>query len=281
MVKVILDFDGTLTDSWQEGGEEYQRLHAEEFSKRTRVPIERVNALNALNQAAIRINPEEGWLNNGKVVAPAGADPYVLTTAVYQKVIDVLRKENEGQYNLPENSQQTSELLGDLFNYCSKAVKDCFAPGAQHFLETLVNDGSVVIVTNSEPDKVLAKVSRLTGRIDIPVVGDAKKYIVTNDHPESVREILSIPGLERPVYLRRGHYFDTLKKLESQGFTPETTTVVGDMYELDHALPLEMGYSGILLDTPGTFHHEREYLSSHPRGFVAKNLDDVLNILHL
>ena len=274
MANIILDFDGTCTDAWAMHSQ-YSNFYAEEFAKRTGVPVEHVKRITGAKEAMIQMNPEVGWVNNGKVVAPAGADPYVLTDTSYHHALPQLREEFSGPgYNFTDEALDWT----DLFHTCSKKCNDTFMPGAKEFLEDMANNHHCVIVTNSDKQKVVDKLDRL-GNYSIPVVVNARKYVL-GDCPDRVPKSMQVKGLERPIFLNRPHYAKVLNQLRQDiGFTPRTTWVVGDIYELDHSLPDALGYQVVLLETKGTFRHEKQHLERNPAGHVAWSLEEVREII--
>jgi len=279
MVNVVLDFDGTLTDADKEAVP-YKEIHKQEFCRRTGVPVERVNTISAVLETTLKLDSLEGWVDNGKVVAPACADPYVLTSTVYRKIIDHLNKGLVKRYNLPQTEEERSKLLEELFRASYPHAAVVFRKGARRFLDDLMDEHNVVVVTNSDEQKVREKIGKLTkGDYEVPVVGDARKYKIDDSFgfvPESVRP----DGFQRPVFLRRRNYFNVLTKLyKERSFGTTNTFVIGDIYELDLALPEHLGYGVILVNTPGASEHEKKHLESSRKGFVAHSFGEVLDIL--
>ncbi len=97
----------------------------------------------------------------------------------------------------------------------------------------------------------------------------AKKYVPTPDFNE-VPMYVELPDFPRPVFLRRGLYN---KVLTENVENPLEAGVLGDNFELDLALPMHLGFAGVLLDTPAAQAHEIAYVQSHPNGFFAKNYE--------
>jgi len=281
MGNIILDFDGTLTDTDKEAVP-FLRMYTGRFADRIGMPVERLNTWAGLVQAEVLADPTTGWLVDGKIMAPACADPYVLNQTVYDEIIERLRDNrlpNEG-YEIPEPGDQTQEFMTELFRECYGHTDIAFRPQAKEFLDDLVSKHRVAIVTNSGTDKVIKKLTHLgnyNGKVK--VIGNAKKYVPT-DFPPSIPEEVEINGFPRPVVMRRGHYFMVLEGLDvNDGFTPENTTVVGDIYELDLALPEHLGYRGVLLETDGTRACEFPYFASQPNLHLAKDFQEIKEVL--
>jgi hypothetical protein len=112
------------------------------------------------------------------------------------------------------------------------------------------------------------------------VRGDAQKFEVDDDW-DGVPKELVVPGLSsRNVLLRRHRYHDRLKALlDELGATWADLTVVGDIFELDLALPLALGAKVVLVQSPHTPPYETAFVASHERGMVCTDLRDVLRLL--
>jgi len=98
------------------------------------------------------------------------------------------------------------------------------------------------------------------------------KYALYNKiHPEE---------FPRPVFLRREYYYRVLKNLEEEKeFKPENTIVIGDVYELDLALPQHLGYKVVLLETEFTPEYEKRFLRRTKNSYVAKDFDELKDII--
>ncbi len=275
---VLLDFDGTLTDLEKESAPVVARF-GNSLSECIGIAHEEFYRLAEAVKKQVLADPKKGWVSNGQVVAPASADPYVLATAVFGELLQLTASQGiEGKYD-PEKTPQSQEarekLLQELFVAAYPFADISFRPMAKEFLDELVAGNKVIVVTNSRTDLVQAKLQKLG--VLLNVKGDAKKYSV-NDNFENVPQYILPEGFPRPVLLRRQKYYDVLKNLkEDFNAPPETTAVVGDIYELDLALPEYLGYRIALLDTQGTQPHERKYLQQ--KGALARDFNHLLEIL--
>ena len=92
---------------------------------------------------------------------------------------------------------------------------------------------------------------------------------------------LPVPGLSaRNVLLRRRRYHDRLRAvLDEAGASFAELTVVGDIFELDLALPLALGARVGLVRSVHTPPYEVAFVSAHPRGVVIDDLRDVPALL--
>jgi hypothetical protein len=82
--------------------------------------------------------------------------------------------------------------------------------------------------------------------------------------------------LARPVHLRRGLYKGVLENI-----CPDSSkgVVVADNFELDLALPLHLGFAGVLTNTPAAAEHEILYVSEHQRGTYASDFAEGLRFI--
>src|SRR5258707_665066 len=82
---------------------------------------------------------------------------------------------------------------------------------------------------------------------------------------------LAMPGLDRPVLLRRRAYHERLRAVLDEAGAQFTDLVVcGDIFELDLALPLALGARIALVASARTPDYERAFVSAHPRGRVIE-----------
>lgn len=271
ILKIILDFDGTLTNVEKEARPVLEKK-AELFCERTGMPRIILEVLLREAEQEVLRDPKAGWTYNGLVVAPATADPYIFDTACYSKILEKLEKDL--QFNVPREQKSREEFLQKLFHDSYPYAAAVFREGAKEFLEELASQYTVVVVTNSQTDPVKKKMEKL-GDFDIPIFGGAKKYAVENAW-ENVPESIQPENFPRPVLLRR-HQYNLL--LSILGFEPKETAVVGDIFELDLALPQHLGYRAGLLQTLGTQKHEKKYMESQPNSFLAKNFGEVVRLL--
>lgn len=273
--KIILDFDGTLTDTNKEAKPYLEKFIAL-FSEQTGYQVSRLDEQVEERRGEILKDPHRGWEVNGKIVAPAHADPYVLNYTIYMELMD--KYDIDKCYNLPPTIQEKEAFLSSLFHECYPFADTVFKPGAKEFLERVSCEYDVVIVTNSKMDAVQNKLAKL-GKFDIPIIGNAQKYLVDDAFVE-LPEFIEIQGLPRPVLLRRKAYKVVLDDLMEEGFTPENTTVIGDIFELDLALPNYLGYRTVLFNsTDDNQHHASKALKKINSSMteIYNQIQDVFN----
>jgi phosphoglycolate phosphatase-like HAD superfamily hydrolase len=271
---LVLDFDGTFTDVEKEA---IPFLAAYRADLEARLGAE---AVEGWDEVATHIgeSPERfGWEFEGRIVAPSHADPYVMATSTAQKILD--------DHGLVTDPAERRRFLEEVFRANYAKASSVFRPEAREVAEALLATGApVYVVTNSSTDAVHVKLDALAprGRERLTVIGDAKKYVIADPGApdpsfDALPETRALSGLERPIYLRRGLYFEALAAaLAAAGATPDRALVCGDIYELDLAMPAELGFHVHLVARPGTPSYEREAVAAHPRGAVSETLDAVL-----
>ena len=257
---IVLDFDGTLTDAEVEG-EGFTIGYLEDLAALTGQPYADIVPLAERFEAEVCERSQEfGWLYDGQIVAPATVDPYLRMMPVARKLLD-----HFGAFGV---EQERARLLeGILFRYNYPKTKVCFRPGAAKVLGRL-SQRSAFIVTNSHTEAVQRKIvtlpaddtaSSLADTWTERVRGGARKYVVDDSFSEVPRE-LRISGLSRPVLLRRRHYHGVLCELcEKVGVDFTELLVVGDIFELDLALPLELGATVALVRNSRTPDYEVDF----------------------
>lgn len=280
---IVLDFDGTFTEVDAEARpfvEVFRRAIAEivgpQIAARWDATRERVLA-----------DPDgHGWENEGRIVAPAHADPYVLSTSIAQILVAEC-----GTIAPAERAATVERVFGSSYPHAAVA----FRPDARMVVEALVKSGlPVFVVTNSRTEHVKAKLEKLApaGLEHVVVRGDARKFVVTapelplvspwTERWSAIPESRVVAGLGRPVYLQRGAYFDAIRRIsEETGVEPEAMLVCGDIWELDLALPALLGARIHLVTRPGTPDHEKRAVRATRGGSTSANLAGLLAELEI
>jgi FMN phosphatase YigB (HAD superfamily) len=262
---VILDFDGTMTDAEAEGAP-FRDGYLQDLATLTGRPLEEVLALAERFEVEVAQNPDDhGWMFHGHIVAPASVDPYLRIMPVARKVFDAF-----GAF--ASEADRTRLLDGILYKYNYQKTRIAFRTGAREALAGLEGTETYV-VTNSHTEAVRAKVEALGAQWLAPRVhGRAQKYVI-DDAFDLVPERLQLPGLARPVLLRRRAYFEVLDGLRrSAGATWAEVLVVGDIFELDLSLPLALGARVGLVVNDFTPAYERAFVEGHERGTLVATL---------
>ncbi|MEW5850970.1 MAG: HAD family hydrolase [Myxococcota bacterium] len=276
---VVLDFDGTFTDVEKEAGpfvDVFQRDIADLVGRDITAAWQRLTAL-------VQAEPEShGWEYGGKIVAPANADPYVRCTCVAQLLFTEL--------GLLKNAETRSVVTQAVYQKAYKLTLTAFRPDASEVLRTiLARKLPTFVVTNARTDMVLRKLKELgfENTPGLQVFGEAHKFVITEAETHDPRfqalpQERRVDGLTaRPVFVRRGRYFDVLSKVwQLSGASPSETLVCGDIFELDLAMPAELGAHVQLVGRPDTARYEKNAVAAlGSRGGFSEHLSAVLERL--
>ena len=282
---IVLDFDGTMTDAEAEGAP-FRTGYLADLATLAGVTVDDPTfaAIVAEVEGGLASAPEAHpfrW--KGKAVAPASVDPYLRMVPVADAIFD-------GFGVLPDRTVRGRLTGGVLYkhNYNLTKGHPVFRPGAAEVLRALAGTETYV-VTNSHTAAVAEKIEILDRTVGggvswlAPRVrGDAQKFEV-DDSWDAVPATLAIPGLvARDVLLRRRHYHDRLAQLlTSVGAGFDELLVVGDIFELDLALPLALGARVGLVVSPHTPRYELDFVESQPRARVLHTLHAILDFIGL
>ena len=264
----ILDFDGTMTDAEAEGAP-FRAGYLEDVATLCGRPLAEVEALAGAFEAEVAGAPDaHGWLFQGRIVAPATVDPYLRMMPVARKIFDAT-----GAFE--SDADRTRLLDGVLYKYNYLKTRTAFRPGAKEALAALAGTETYV-VTNSHTEAVQRKIEALGQGWLVPrVLGRAQKYVI-DEAFTLVPAALALPGLSRPVLLRRRAYFELIDSLRrASGAAWSEVTVAGDVFELDLSLPLALGATVALVVNDFTPAYERAFVESHPRGRLVSALAEL------
>lgn len=247
---VVLDFDGTCT--------QIELVHAGFLTSYCAI-LEDANgcARGALAQAwdaaiaQIRAaSPGAGWtLFGAPSTAPAAADPYILASEASA---------------LLERQRAIRQVPADAYPRAYAANPAPWRPEVPKVLAGLVHRGlKVGFISNSERFAIQTRLTDLLAtrrelRGQIVVHGDAAKYKLAElpvgatgpgaahrAEFEKLDGAVRAEGSTRPIYLRRGSYFEALcglwQDLGAGGYAIAETIVCGDIWELDLAMPKALG----------------------------------------
>ena len=251
---VVLDLDGTFTQLADEAPAfqaAFPNLVADLVGKDLSA------AWPEAERRVHELSPELGWTVGGHIVAPADADPYILASCAAQLLFDRLL--------LLADPGLRSDVTTALYRRAYEHTGAAFRPDAKAVLEALLERvPHVRFVTNAAEDVAQRKLATLAprGLEKLGVRGDARKFLIGPASAPDPRffqipKSKQLPGLARPVLLERGRYFDALAAIwRETGSRPETTLVCGDIFELDLALPAELGAHVHFIRRERTFAYE-------------------------
>jgi phosphoglycolate phosphatase-like HAD superfamily hydrolase len=269
---LVLDFDGTMTDAEAEG-RPFRDGYLEDLCLLVGRPLRDPEVLAIAEQVEnelLAAPASHPFLWMGRPVAPATVDPYLRMVPIAHRILD--------HFEVMPSATDRGRLLGSVlykYNYAKTLGRPVFRDGAAEVLRALAGTQTFV-VTNSDTHAVAGKIEALGITDLIPRVrGQARKFDV-DDAWTGIDAELALPDLDRPVLLRRRMYHDILKSvLDSAGATFDDLIVIGDIFELDLAMPLALGARVGLVVSSHTPAYERAFVESHPRGRVIENLAEI------
>lgn len=277
MTILVLDFDGTMTDAEAEGGP-FRDGYLEDLALLVgRKPDDpEIAQLAADVESELALAPaSHPFLWKGRAVAPATVDPYLRMVPIANRIFDRF-----GAFSDPNERGRLTGSVLYKYNYAKTLGRPVFRPNAAAALASFANTDTW-IVTNSDTHHVGGKVATLAR--DAPPVaylanrvrGNAQKFEV-DDTWDGVAAELALPDLARPVLLRRHHYFEILAGIVAAArATFADVVVVGDIFELDLAMPLALGARVGLVNSPRTPAYERAFVAAHPRGRLIEDLSEI------
>jgi hypothetical protein len=286
MLKVIIDFDGTLT------AEERQAKPLAEGSLRTlaneilQVPVSQLAADYDATQARLLKAPHLYWWEvNGLVASYCDEGAFILNTTTLQ----VMLRDNAtyAQAVAAAFSQAEYEPVVDctntLFHRHTAELPPAFRPAAREMLARLLEhpQREPVVLTNSLGDKVKRLLATL--RLDeVAVLGDTRQYDMDPGwdhrfpHPD-LGDIQVWPvSKKHQIDLRRPTYYRALIQAAADG---SRLAVVADTLSLPGALPLMMGIPFFLLRTAYTPEWCVRAVDAHPLGYLLEDLSQLIAAL--
>jgi len=297
MLKVIIDFDGTLT------AEELQARPLAEKSLDTLAtdilgaPLSREALPHPVRQqlaaeyeatrAQLLSAPYRYWWEvNGLIASYCDEGAFILNTTTLQ----VMLRENPAyaQAVAAAFPQAEYDPVVDCTNYLfhrhTAELPPAFRFAARRVLAELVaHPGWLpVVLTNSMGDKV----RRLLGTLDldgeVAVLGDTRQYDMDPgwtyhfDHPAMGKIQVWPVSAKRQIDLRRPAYYRALVQAAEDG---SRLAVVADTLSLPGALPLMMGIPFLLVRTAYTPEWCARVVDAHPWGTVLSDLGELPSAL--
>ncbi len=289
VLKVIIDFDGTLTAE-EEQAAALARLSLDTLSREIiGASAEQLAFDYQATRARLLAEPQRyGWEVNGLVASYCDEGAFILNTTTLQ----VMLQENESYLQAVADAFPQAEYdpVVDCTNYLfhrhTAELPPRFRPAARDVLAALQRHPERIplVLTNSLGDKVRRHLGTLGLEAEVGVLGDTRQYEMVPRwaqrfrHPE-LGEIQIWPFLAGyPVDLRRPVYYRALRREAADG---SRLAVVADTFSLPGALPLAMGLPFFLLRTAYTPAWCAQAAGSHPLGRVLDDLGDLPAALDL
>lgn len=285
---VVLDFDGTCTKV-EDVASDYVDACIEMFERDVRAGT---RALFLEKLAVVKAaSPVMGWefsipplaITYAAPSAPAYADPYIAVGEAVKLVLRALELDIRTpipDLHTPSNDRAEAPWRDEMIEVLSKLHEKRF---------------TIHFVSNSKTAKIEARLDKLLEGKDalrkaVRVKGEAGKFVVRDAKglaPEFESAFFAIPAAsdariadKRPIYLRRGGYFEALADIWGNVREASETLVCGDIWELDLAMPAHLGAEVHLverLDPHPTYDYEKAAVKALGQRATFGALRDVLD----
>jgi hypothetical protein len=290
-LKVILDFDGTLTAEETQAAPLASRSLDTLAKEIVRVPSRRLVADYEATMARLLSAPHCYWWEvNGLIASYCDEGAFILNTTTLQ----VLLREDLGYARAVAAAFPGAEYdpvvdcTNYLFHHHTAELPPCFRPGARDVLASLLDRPGCepVVLTNSLGDKVRRHLSTLALNSELAVLGDTRQYEMDPrwafrfSHPDlGAIQYWPVSG-KRRIDLRRPVYYRALVEAARGGGSGKgeprwRLVVVADTLSLPGALPLLMGIPFFLLRTSYTPQWCVDAVQAHPMGHVLSDLREL------
>lgn len=279
-LKVIVDFDGTLTAEEEQAPLLARRSLETLATELLGAPLEGLAATYRATRERLLAEPHRyRWVVNGLVASYCDEGAFILNTTTLQTMLREnprYRRALERAFAEPEYDAVV-DATNYLFHRHTAELPPLFRPAAREVLLALQGrpDRTPLILTNSLGDKV-ARLLATLGLPSVPeILGDTRQYEMDPAWERRFPHPALGPTQHWPVDalhtidLRRPAYYRALRRAAADG---SALAVVADTLSLPGALPLAMGIPFFLLRTPYTPDWCLRATLSHPLGTVLADL---------
>ena len=279
MLKIIIDFDGTLTAEESQAGALADKSLDTLANEILGAPRPRLAEDYQATRARLLAAPDRYWWEvNGLIASYCDEGAFILNTTTLQVM---LRSNPDYARATAESFPQAEydpvvDCTNYLFHRHTAEFPPAFRSAAPGVLVMLLKhpEREPVVLTNSLGDKV----ERLLGTLgleSVAVLGDTRQYDMdpewTHRFPQPDGGSMQVWPLAngRQVDLRRPIYYHALQKAAADG---SRLAVVADTFSLPGAMPLVMGIPFFLLRTPYTPEWCIAATAGHPLGTILEDL---------
>jgi hypothetical protein len=282
-VKVVIDFDGTLTAEEQQARPLAEKSLDTLANEIIGAPRQELAEAYDATQARLLAAPHRFWWEvNGLIASYCDEGAFILNTTTLQ----VMLRDNDAYSQavteaFPEAEYDPGvDCTNYLFHRHTAELPPVFRPAAREVLTALAKDPDrePVILTNSLGDKVERHLATLALEDKVAVLGDTRQYEMNLGwaHRFSCGEsggiqVWPVDKLHR-VDLRRPVYYQALAQALEED---SDIAVVADTLSLPGALPLMMGISFFLLRTSYTPDWCVRAVEAHRLGRVLDSLSEL------
>lgn len=292
-MKFVCDFDGVLTDLSQEAAR-VREIFTVELGRLAGLGTSQRARLLEMAELAMNENPHRyGWYSNGRISAYCNEDAFIRTNALGALLEGWAKDTAHPTETLAIRGKLEAAGVPSFLELAQKSYQQMVSEtsaGARHpldeqtrpVLETLLQRGHrVVIVSNSGTDRILQMFAeaglKASAAPDSPlrVRGNAQKFVLgTSARTFRVGEY--VVDVDRPGY-------EKILLEEMPNF------VVGDVFSLDLALPMQLasegkipGVKAILRSRSYTPGWSMRYLTDGQRqGGKSGVIDSLMGLLEL
>jgi hypothetical protein len=279
LIKVILDYDGTLTAEEQQVGELAEKSLATLSRDILKVPLSQLGADYDRVRAMVLGEPHRyRWEVNGGIASYGDEGAFITNTTTIQTMLRLNPSYTAAvERYFPEvEYDPIVDCSNYLFHKHTFELPPRFRPGAEAVLCELVDQSDLepIILSSSRGDKVTKNLKTI-GFGEMRVLGDTRQYEIDPAwskefvHPEQgTGQIFKVDELHT-MDLRRPAYYD---KLATEMQDKARLVVVADTWSMPGAMPMMMGIPFLLLKTAYTPAWCEEYVRDHPYGDVLASL---------
>jgi hypothetical protein len=275
MLKVVLDYDDTLTAEERQVPEVTRRSLVELVGHILLAPLEELEAAYVDTVARLRAAPHKyHWQVNGMRVSYCDEGAFILNTVALQTMLAETPAYAEAVSSRFPGAEYdpVAVCTNHLFHTHTASLEAPFRDATLEVLRWLIAHPEVepLVLTNSLGDKV----NRNLGRLDLPsvrILGDTRQYDLDPDWTppfEGGKQLLPVDGLHT-IDLRRRIYCTALTRELADG---SSLAVVADTLSLPGTLPLAIGIPFGLLRASYTLDWCAAYVEHQPLGVVLDDL---------
>jgi len=283
ILKVIIDFDGTLTVEESQVQPLSMKSLATLANEILNMPVQHLQAEYEATRAEILARPYAYWWEvNGLIASYGNEGAFILNTTTLQVMLQANEEYCQAIAVAYPNAQYgpVVDCTNDLFHRHTAEFQPAFRPAARAVLKNLIDheDRTPIILTNSLGDKVQRHLAGLLLETEIAVLGDTRQYEMVPEWPQkflhdSLGQVQIWPVTEQyRVDLRRPDYHRALMAAAGNG---ESMVVVADTFSMPGALPLLMGIPFFLLRTRYTPAWCIQAVDAHPLGTILNDLAEL------
>ncbi len=282
-MKVIIDFDGTLTAEEQQAEALAKKSLNTLAREIVHAPLRELSERYAATRARLLREPHAYWWEvNGLIASYCDEGAFILNTTTLQVMLQ--EKDAYVEAVTAAFPQAEYDPVIDCTNYLfhrhTAELPPVFRPAAGKVLRALVQEPDVepLILTNSLGDKVSRHLATLNLGAEMAVLGDTRQYAMAPDwpqrfhHPElGAIQVWPLSDTRR-VDLRRPAYYSALREALEED---RRIVVVADTFSLPGAMPLMMGLTFFLVRTPYTPAWCVDAVENHPQGWILDDLSEL------